>query len=171
MAGDKYIKDDSGRLTEQAAVQTSAGAGNAGNLVALDSSGKLDITMMPTGVTAEAKTVVASEALSSGDLINLWNDGGTSKMRKADATTAGKEADGYVLAAVSSGASGTAYFDSINTGVSGLTIDTIHFLSTTAGGVTATAPSASGNVVQEIGKTTATGELIFRPMGRGWVKA
>jgi hypothetical protein len=170
MAGDKYIKDNAGRLTEQAAVQTSAGAGNAGNIPALDATGKLDITMMPTGVTAEAKTIVASEALSSGDLISLWNDSGTSKMRKADATTAGKEADGYVKDAVLSGASGTAFFDSINTGVSGLTIDTIYYLSTTAGGVTSTAPSATGNVVQEIGKTSATGELIFRPMGRGWVK-
>jgi hypothetical protein len=170
MTVEKFFYDNGGRQTDKAATTNSAGAADAGKIVALDTAGLLDITMMPTGVTAEAKTIVASEALSSGDLISLWNDSGTSKMRKADATTAGKEADGYVKDAVLSGASGTAFFDSINTGVSGLTIDTIYYLSTTAGGVTSTAPSATGNVVQEIGKTSATGELIFRPMGRGWVK-
>lgn len=170
MAVEKFFYDNSGRQTDKEAATASTGAPDAGKIVALDTTGKLDITMMPTGVTAEAKSITASEALSSGDLINLWNDSGTSKMRKADATTAGKEADGYVKDAVLSGASGTAFFDGINSGVSGLTIDTIYFLSTTAGGVTSTAPSASGNVVQEIGKTTATGELIFRILGRGWVK-
>lgn len=170
MAGDKYIKDLSGRLTEQAAVQTSEGAGNAGNIPALDASGRLDVSLMPVGVAPEVKNLVASETLSGGDLVNFWNDSGTLKMRKADATTTGKEADGYVLAAVTSGQTGAAYVDSINTSVTGLTSGTIYYLSTTAGGVTATAPSATGNVVQEIGKASATGELIFRPMGRGWVK-
>jgi hypothetical protein len=170
MAVERFFYDNGGRKTDKEAATTSTGAPDAGKIVALDTTGKLDITMMPTGVTAEAKSVVASEALSGGNLINLWLDGATLKMRKADATTAGKEADGYVKDAVLNGASGTAFFDSINTGISGLTPGTIYFLDTTAGGVTATAPSATGNVVQEIGKASATGELIFRPEGRGWVK-
>ena len=76
-----------------------------------------------------------------------------------------------MIAAVDSAAQATVYVDSINTGVTGLTPGTVYFLSATAGLATATAPSAAGNVVQEIGMATAAGELIFQPRGRGYVKA
>ena len=49
---DKYIKNNSGQLAEVEATVTSAGAGNAGDIVALDGSGKLDTTVLPTGIGA-----------------------------------------------------------------------------------------------------------------------
>jgi hypothetical protein len=159
MAGDKYIYQNAGTLTEKAAIQTSAGAGDAGKIPALDAAGRLDNSMMPVGLGADTASVTTSEALAAGDLVNIWNSTGA-KARKADATVAGKEAHGFVLSAVSSGASATVYFEGTNTGVTGLTPG-VNYLSTTAGTATATAPSGSGNVVQRVGFATAAAALNF----------
>lgn len=162
MAGDKYLYNNAGTITEKAAIQTSAGAGDAGKIPALDAAGKLDTSMMPTGIGADTAAITASEALSAGDLVNVWNSTGA-KVRKADATTAGKEAHGYVLAAVSSSATATVYFEGNNTGVSGLTPG-VQYLSTTPGTATATAPSGTGNVVQRVGFATAAANLNFQSL-------
>lgn len=159
MAGNKYIANNSGTLTEVVSSQSSAGAGDAGSIVALDSSGRIDNSMMPVGIGADTASITASENLAAGDLVNVWNSSGA-KVRKADATTAGKEAHGFVLAAVTSGASATVYFEGSDTGVTGLTPG-VQFLSTTAGIASATAPSGSGNVVQRVGFATAAASLNF----------
>lgn len=160
MAGDKYLYNNTGTITEKAAVQSSAGAGDAGKIPALDAAGKLDTTMMPTGIAADTAIVTASEALAAGDLVNIWNSTGA-KVRKADASTAGKEAHGFVLAAVSSSASATVYFEGTDSQVTGLTPG-VQFLSTTPGLATLTAPSATGNVVQRVGFATAATALNFQ---------
>lgn len=220
MAGQKVITNSSGVLTEVASVQTSAGAGDAGKLVALNSSGildstqvnskttsagagdsgkipalnasgildptivnsktssagsgdsgklpaldgtgKLDSTFMPTGVGADTITATASEALSSGNFVNIYNNAGTPNCRKADATSAGKEANGFVLASVSSSATATIYLRGQNTGQTGLTAGPA-FLSSTAGNATGTAPSTSGNVVQRIGVIINSTTVDFTP--------
>jgi len=151
------------KLKEFAGLVTSAGAGDAGKIPALDSSGKLDITLMPSGVGAATKSIVASEDLSAGNPVNVWDDSGTIKIRKADATAAGKEAHGYVLASVTSGASGTVYFDDELTGLSGLTLGARYFLSTTPGVITDTPPSATGNIVQCVGVAVSASSIIFAP--------
>jgi hypothetical protein len=190
MAGNKFLKNNAGTITEEAALQASAGAGDAGKLVALnvdgvldstivnsvtesagagdagklpalDGAGKLDVTMMPAGFGDDAVIVVTSEALAAGDLVNIWNDSGTAKARKADATTAGKEAHGFVLASVSSGGNATVYFEGQNSAVSGQTAGPV-FLSTTAGAATSTAPSGSGNVVQRVGFATSATAINFQ---------
>lgn len=160
---DKPLQLVSGVITQVEAKQSSAGAGDAGKIPALDAAGKLDTSMMPVGVAADTKSIVASEALSAGNLVNVWDDSGTLKIRKADATTAGKEANGYVLASVSSGASGVTYFEQVITGLSSLTLGAVYYLSTTAGGITTTPPSGSGNVVQRIGRAISATEVLFQP--------
>jgi hypothetical protein len=159
MPGDKYIYNNAGILTEKASIQSSAGAGDAGKIPALDASGRIDNSMMPTGIGADTAAITASEALAAGDLVNVWNSSGA-KVRKADATTAGKEAHGFVLAAVSSGATATVYFEGSNTQVTGLTPG-VQYLSTTPGTASSTAPSGSGNVVQRVGFATAATALNF----------
>lgn len=161
MATWKVLRMLSGRITETEAVTSSAGAGDAGKIPGLDAGGKLSDTMMPTGVAASVKQAAASEALAAGDAVNLWLDGATLKVRKADATTAGKEADGFVKAAVESAATATVYLDGINDQLTGLTVGSEYFLSATAGAITTTAPSASGNVVQPVGKAISATELSF----------
>ena len=138
---------------------TSAGAGDSAKVVQLDSSGRIDTTMMPVGVGADSQTITTSEALAAGDFVNVWNSTGA-KVRKADATTAGKEAMGFVLSAYGSSASAVVYFEGTNTAVTGATPGPV-FLNTTAGGFTSTAPSTAGNVSQPIGFATSATTINF----------
>lgn len=156
---DKYIYNNSGTLTEKAAIISSAGAGDSGKIIALDAAGRIDNSMMPVGIGADTGAVTASENLSAGDFVNIWNSTGA-KVRKADATTAGKEAHGFVLSSVNSGTNATVYFEGTNTAVTGATPGNV-FLSTTAGGFTSIAPSASGNCVQCIGVAISPTAINF----------
>lgn len=142
------------------AKNTSAGAGDAAKVPLLDSSGKLDTSFMPVGVGSDSLSITTSEAIASGDFVNIWNSSGA-KCRKADATTAGKHAMGFVLVGVGSSASATVYFEGTNTAVTGMTPGDV-FLSTTAGLSTSTAPSSSGNVVQPIGIATSATSVNFQ---------
>ena len=160
MAGEKFIKHSgNGSLVETVATQI-GGGGAADKIPALNASGQLDVTMMPTGIGADTVVVPASEDVAAGDMINLWNDGGTAKARKADATTAGKPANGFTQAAVTSGNNVTVYREGNNTGATGMTVGP-QYLSTTAGLTTATAPSTSGNMVQEVGFATTATNMNF----------
>lgn len=158
---DKYIYNNAGQLTEREATVTSAGAGNAGDIPALDSNGRLDQSVMPTGIGADTATVASSENLAAGDLVNIWNDAGTAKVRKADASNVGYEAHGFVLAAVTSPANAVVYFEGTNNQVTGLTPGP-QYLSITAGNSSASAPTATGEVVQRVGFATSATSMNFQ---------
>ena len=160
MAGDKFLYNNGGTITEKVSNQTSAGAGDAGKIPALDAAGRLDNSMMPVGIGADTAVITASEALAAGDLVNVWNSTGA-KVRKADAATAGKEAHGFVLAAVSSSAAATVYFEGTDTQVTGLTPGVQYLSAATAGLATGTAPSGTGQVVQRVGVATSATALNF----------
>jgi hypothetical protein len=158
---DKYIFiNSSGIQAERELTVSSAGAGDAGKGIALDAAGRIDNSMMPVGIGADTASIPASEALAAGDWVNVWSDAGAFKVRKADATTAGKYADGFVTAAVSSGANATVYFEGTNAQVTGQTPGSV-FLQTTAGLGGATVPSASGNVVQRLGTAVSATAVNF----------
>ena len=160
----KYLGLIGARPTEVLATTASTGAPDAGKIIALDGAGKLDQSMMPTGVGEDAQMIPASENLAAGDFVNVWVDAGATKVRKADATAAGKEATGFVLSAVASGQNAKVYFDGSNTSVTGLTPGVRHYLSaTTPGAATAAPPNASGNVVQFLGVTSLPTRLPFNP--------
>lgn len=159
MAALKFLRLIAGQITEVLGLQTSAGAADAGKIVSLDDTGRLSGTMMPVGVVADNKLITTSEALAAGDWVNVWNSTGV-KARKADATVAGKEADGFVLAAFGSGLQALVYFEGANTSVTGQTVGPV-FLQTTAGLGGATIPSAAGNVVQRLGVATSATEVNF----------
>ena len=158
---EKYIKNSSGQLAEVEATVQSTGVSEAGKIVALDASGKLDSTIMPTGVGAQTQAMPASEALTAGNLVNIWNDSGTTKARKADASN-GRRAMGFVLSGVSSGATATVYLDDSLTGLSSLTVGVPYYLST-GGGVSSTAPTTSGYISQEIGISASATVISFEP--------
>lgn len=160
---DKYLYNNSGTITEKAAIQTSAGAGDAGKIPAVDSTGKLDTTFMPVGIAAPSAIITASEALAAGDFVNVWNSTGA-KVRKADASTSGKEAHGFVLSAVSNAAPATVYFPGEeNTQVTGATPGVVFLSASIPGGFTSTAPSGSGQVVQRLGSAVSATEIVFMP--------
>lgn len=184
----KFIRNNAGTLTEEAALLDSAGAGDANRVPALnaagvldptfvnstvssagagdadkhprlDGTGRLDSSVMPVGIGADTATIQASENLAAGDFVNIHNSSGA-RVRKADATAAGKEAHGFVLSAFTSGNNATVYFEGTNTQVSGQTPGTV-FLQTTAGTAGATAPSSSGNVVQKLGVAVSATAINF----------
>lgn len=153
----------SGQMEEVSSAASSAGAGDSGKIVALDANGLLNLNMMPAGVGAAIATVTASENLAAGDVVNIYNNAGTPNVRKADATTTGKEATGYVLSAVTSSNAAEVRMNGVISGLSSLTTGTIYYLSTTAGGITSTPPTGSGNVLQEIGAAISATALSFAP--------
>lgn len=98
MAVKKYLKNNAGNAIEEAAVDSSAGAGDAGKIVALNASGVLDSTIvnsktssagagdsgklpaldaaglldssfMPVGVGADTAPITASEALDRKSVV------------------------------------------------------------------------------------------------------
>lgn len=176
----KFLKQVSGTLTEESTVATTAGAGDAGKvphlngsgvlapalldasvtsaaskIAQLDGAGRLDVSVMPVGIGADTAVIQASENLAAGDYVNVHNSGGA-RVRKADASAAGKEAHGFVIAAVLSGASATVYFEGSNTAVAGKTPGATQYLSAaTAGLTTEAAPSGAGQVVQKVGVATS----------------
>lgn len=144
------------------AKNSSAGAADSGKIPQLDASGRLSSTFLPVGIGADTTSLPATETLAAGDLVNVWNSSGTASVRKADATAEGKEAHGFVTAAVTSGATATVYFEGRITGKTGLTPGARQYLSaSTPGAVTATAPTTSGNVVQYVGIAVSATEIDF----------
>lgn len=160
MAGDKYIHNVGGTMTEVASLQSSAGVADAGKIPALDATGKIDLTMLPPGVAPNTSVLVASEALSGGAFVNVYDDAGTPSVRNADATTGGKEAHGYVLTAVASAANATVYFNGANGGVTGAT-GGVQYLAIVPGTMSNTPPSGAGNVVQRLGVATSATSMNF----------
>lgn len=160
MPAKKFFRLVNNMITEVFGVQTSSGVANAGDIVALDDTGRIDNSMMPVGLGADTKPVQASENLAAGDWVNVWSDSGAFRVRKADASIAGKEAHGFVLSVVTSGNDATVYFEGTNTQVTGQTPGPV-FLQTTAGLGGATAPSGSGNVVQHVGIAVSATEVNF----------
>ena len=149
---DKFLTADAAgkQLLKDVGVTTSSGATDAGKAAVLNAAGFLDETLFAPGFGADAVMIIASENLTAGDFVNVWNDAGAFKVRKADATTYGKQAMGFVAASALAGVAAKVTFEGTNSSVAGVTAGNV-FLSTTAGGFTATAPTATGNVVQKIG--------------------
>lgn len=162
MATKKYlIVGGATGITEESSVDTSAGAGDSGKIPSLDTSGKLSTTMMPTGFGADTLTLTAGETLAAGDLIYVDSGG---QAFKADADASAKAAIGFVLAGITSGATGTVYFGSgLITGLSSLTVGALYYLSSTAGGITTTAPTGTNKIQQQVGYALSATTLYFEP--------
>jgi hypothetical protein len=147
---------DSGKAVVRKIVQ---GSGVTISSTGVD-SGTGDVTINATGGVGTAFT--ASEALSAGDLVNIWDDSGTPKVQLADAG-ADKPADGYILADVDSGDPATVYAEGFNDQVSGLVGGVTQWLSSTVpGGVQSSPPTASGELVQKVGKAFGSTILNFQ---------
>lgn len=157
---DKYLKlnTTTGNAAEQEALASSAGAGDAGKIPALDSAGRLAANMMPTGIVAETVSFVASENLTAGNFVNLYLDT-VLKGRKADNSNA-RRAHCFVSDAVTAAATGTGFTEGVNDDLTGMTVGAEQILGT-AGGRTETVPAAGSSViVQHLGIAKSATELI-----------
>lgn len=155
----KFLTQGDEDIEEVEPIVSSAGAADAGKIAALDPDGKWDESLMPNGVAANTLTAPASENLTGGNLVNIWNDSGTWKVRKADNSN-GRKCRGFVKASVTAPANATVYFDGTVTGLSSLDPDKEYHLGT-SGGTQDTAPTSSGNIAQKVGYAKSATELVF----------
>ncbi len=157
----KYVTHSSGRLIETEATTQSTGTAEGGSIVALEDNGKLHTSVMPVGVGPDTVSLETSEIISAGDFVNIFDDAGTTKVRKADAGT-NKAADGFMLAATQSAETGLVYLGRFNNQLGDLTGGTKYYLSdTTPGAVTNTPPTnGTGKISQFLGRATNHTTLI-----------
>lgn len=144
---DKFIELSSGKLRQREATVQSTGVSEAGDIVALDGTGRLDPSVLPVGVGPDVKILEASENLGAGDYVNIWNDGGTEKVRLADSTNS-RDAHGFVKEAVTTGNDATVFFEGPNNNLSGLTPGARQYLAA-SGGTTETPPAAPANQIHQ----------------------
>lgn len=158
---DKYLKRDatSGQIQEVEATDVSAGAGDAGEVVALNSNGLIDASML-----ANANVMITATAgvnLAAGDLVYIDSSG------EVQLATAGAMAPfaacGFVLAAVTATNPADVFFEGIIPGFMGLTVGGRVYLDTTAGGITQTPLTGSGELHQYVGKALSASTVLFEP--------
>lgn len=156
---DKYMTLNGGKRQLTEAADSSAGVANAGDIVALDSSGLIDPSMLPTTGT---KSIEVGEAVSAGDFVEIYDDGGTTKIRPADNSN-GREANGYVKTSALVAANVNVFFDGANSSLSGLSAGSRYYLST-AGDVTATPldPATESGIHQFLGVASSATELCVQ---------
>jgi hypothetical protein len=114
--------------------------------------------------------VQATEALSYGQLLNIYDSGGTLSARKADALDLSKPAHAICdqVGGIANGQSGEALFMSGRTlGIGGTTVGAAYYLSTD-GAIQLTPPVATGVINQIVGVGLGSGGfyLNIEPVGR-----
>ncbi len=158
MANDgKFLNLESGKKKLDQAINASTGASDASKIVRTDGTGRLDSSLLPVGIGADTLSIEASETLAAGDFVNIFDDSGTAKVRKADATNS-RDSNGFVLSGVTSGNNIDVYFEGTNTQLSGMTIGARQYLGAT-GSVTETPNTTSGQISQYLGKASSATQL------------
>jgi len=158
----KFLDLVAGIPTQINAILHSAGAADADKIIKLDETGKLSNTVMPVGIVADTEAVLASESLTTGDLVQIWDDAGTAKVRRADATALNKFSTvGFILNNFALGETALVYFDGRITGLTGLTIGERYYTSETPGQVTNVAPATPEALVQAVGRALTATSLTF----------
>jgi hypothetical protein len=142
-------------------IVASLGSGSAGKVTQLDSTGRLDPSTMPIGLVPDVGVIQATEALSAGAYVNVYNVSGAKRCRNADCSN-GRQAHGFVITSVISGANANVYFASLNTQVSTRTPGAPQFLST-AGAGAETPPTTAGYILQTLGDAVDTTVVNFEP--------
>lgn len=136
-----------GREAMKEATVVSTGPAKAGEIIALDSSDRIDVTVLPVGVGPDVATLLTTEALNAGDYVNIFNDVGVPKVRKADATN-DRPAHGFVKDPFALSSNAVVFFEGPNDDRSGLTPGARYYLSS-GGGVTSTPPSLPTSVIHQ----------------------
>lgn len=170
MADNKFLAlDDTGKnKVEKTAIDQSAGAGDAGKIIATDDEGKIDPSFLPE---SEFLIREASEDLDQWDFVNIWDDTGTAKARKADASSFGTRAMGFIRNNFLDTENAEVFGEGIMPGFVGLTIGAPVFLSaTTPGAVTQTPPTGTGEIWQKVGEAVSATEVRVE-LGEAIVRA
>jgi hypothetical protein len=152
MAIPKFATVENGEVVlKDVGIQSSAGIADADKAVVTDATGRIDMTFLPDGIGDDAVMYTASENLGSGDLINIWDDAGTFKVRKADAAVSGKVCQGFVKSSAVANSSVKVFFDGSISGLTGITSGTYFLSDTTPGRAVNSPPTDSGSIIQKVG--------------------
>lgn len=111
------------------------------------------------GLTAE---LTAGAAITAGNLCYLATADGKMELADADAEATSAGVLGIALENISEDATGTFLLHGLFT-TSGLTAAEEYYISTTPAGITATAPSGTGDIVRFVGSALSTTVLFFNP--------
>lgn len=160
MAVPRFIQGSlSGPGLVEGVTVAAGGVLNAEKIPSLDVNGLLAVSMMPVGVIVNTQTLIASESLAIGNLVNVWNNAGTGSVRKADAAT-NRPANGFVLAAYSAAASALVYFNGSDNQLTGMTPGTTQYLGA-AGATVSTMPTTAGYTLQSVGTAASATTMNF----------
>lgn len=123
---------------------------------------RVDLSLEVGGLTVinkrGASGILAATAIAKGSLVYITPLG---QLGLASAAAEGKEAIGFTAEAFAQGASTTFYgVGDVIPGLSGLSVGTPYFLSTTSGAI-GPAPGSPGQVVQNIGTAISATEILF----------
>ncbi len=186
----KYLKNVLGTITEKFALRTSDGAADAdaivalndvgfldpsllnatvvggaedspGKIVQLDGAGKIDASLLPPGLGGDMALITCSEALAGGDLINVYSMSGDARVRKADGSTSGKEAHGFILVGAEAEMPVVVYFEGLNNQCTGLTPGVQYLSGTIPGRPASVAAVGSGKISQVVGFAYSETEMNF----------
>ena len=145
---------EGGKRKLKEGTEVSTGVAESGDLVALGSNGKLDASVLPVGVGPDVAVLEASEDLTAGEYVNIFDDAGTPKVRLADNSNS-RPAHGWVTAAALTGAQATVYFEGPNESAPAGTTGDRAYLGTAGGVLTValdeTLPANDGKLHQLLG--------------------
>jgi hypothetical protein len=158
----KYFGLDAGVKKLISFLNVSTGVADAGKPIETNAQGKIDESLLPSGVGPDIKVLEASENVNAGEPVNIWDDGGTWKVRKADTTSASKLAVGFVLESFTTGQQAKIYPEGINNQASGLVPGPV-YLAESAGGLiqgsVAIDALSSGSHIQCLGYALSATEM------------
>lgn len=156
---DKYITLLNGVEREVEGTVTGGTASQAGDIVALDAAGRIDVSLLPVGLGADVFTTTAFETLAAGAFVYIRTDGTAAN---ASANVGGHACSGFVLTGSATGAPATVYFEGQNTALTGLTVGVRYYLSdTTPGAATATPVEGAGKLHQFLGRSISSTNITF----------
>ena len=130
----RFLNLENGKRKLENAIDSSGGSSDSGKIIKLDSNGKIDISLLPAGIGEDAIEIAAFEDVSAGDFVNIFDNGGSVAVRKADKSN-GRDANGFVLESATAPSAVKVFFEGTNSQLSGLSIGERYYLDT-AGAVT-----------------------------------
>jgi len=153
----RFLNLENGKRKLENAIDSSGGSSDSGKIIKLDSNGKIDISLLPAGIGEDAIEIAAFEDVSAGDFVNIFDNGGSVAVRKADKSN-GRDANGFVLESAVAPVPVKVFFEGTNSQLSGLSIGERYYLDT-AGAVTNVPTTTTGELHQYLGKAFSATEL------------
>lgn len=118
--------------------------------------------ILDSDVESYATAFTAGESISDRDMVYQHTDGKV-YVAKANSTASAATVIGFAQASASVNDSVKIRVGGVQTGLSGLSAGVMYYLSTTAGQLTATPPSGSGQHLVAIGIGRSSSSLVFHP--------